>query len=248
MRARVGGRDFAALPHHGNAADKQRAHQHHGQRPVGGIEHADHTLVAREQPRYVFCRDLVDAEQRAGHMHGFAQRSCYWHVNTVVVERRQVDGSETPTTERLGACSRTEQGFRRIAVALGLQQVSFFDGPCLADAAIDRADQRRFGSIDGACISAQGTGEEVIEGGVLRHLRALCLAEVHLRIEFQEALDERTAHHAVLYARQPVNECRGEVLRQHVLQGDKQPVRHARRGNSFGQAWRVHGWAPATRR
>ena len=64
-----------------------------------GLEHADHALVTREQPRHGRRGDGVDAEQLPGHVPRRAQRARQRHVDAVVVEGREVERREGAATE-----------------------------------------------------------------------------------------------------------------------------------------------------
>jgi hypothetical protein len=108
------------------------------------LEDADHALVAREQARHAARRHRVHREQVTRHVDHARQPPGAGHVDAVVVLRAQVERGEQAVLElrsqhRIAAHQRR----RRVAVALGLEDLVAVDGAELADRAVDRADEIR---------------------------------------------------------------------------------------------------------
>jgi hypothetical protein len=110
--------------------------------PLLALEDADHALVAREQARHAARRHRVDREQVAGHVDHARQPAGAGHVDAVVVLRAQVERGELAVLEARGQHRiAADQRGRRVAVALGLEDLVAVDGAELADRAVDRADE-----------------------------------------------------------------------------------------------------------
>ena len=132
-----------AVPHRGHAADDGGAHQHqHEGRAVGGLEHADHALVAREQPRHAARRGRVHREQLARHVDHAQQPPGAGHVDAVVVLGLRYSVAKWPPWKcAASAASPPTSAVARVVVALGLEDALAVDGAELADRAVHRAHQ-----------------------------------------------------------------------------------------------------------
>ena len=127
-----------------------------------GLEDADDTLVAREQARHAARRRRIDREQRPRDVDHPRQRAVARHVDAVVVLRAQVERREAAVVEALGErVVAADERRRRIAMALGLQDLVVLDAAELADRSVDRADQVGVGERPRAFL--QRAGEEVVE-------------------------------------------------------------------------------------
>ena len=154
------------MPDRRHAADDGRADEgEHERADERRLEHADDALVAREQARHAARRRRVDREQRARDVDHPRQHAVARHVDAVVVLRAQVERREAAVVEARGELVvAADQRGRRIAVALGLQDLVVLDAAELADRAVDRADQVGVGERPRAFL--QRAGEEVVEAAV----------------------------------------------------------------------------------
>ena len=64
-----------------------------------GVEHTNHTFIARKQAGHTTGRGRVHRKQVTGHINHATQLSIAWHVDTVVVARAQVNGGKRAIVE-----------------------------------------------------------------------------------------------------------------------------------------------------
>ena len=116
-------------------------------RATNGVPRADSNtddaLVAlREQPGHAARGGRVDREQCAGTWIMRRKSSIAGHMDAVVVLRAQVQRREEAVIERGGQrCIAADEGRRRVAMALGLQDLVVLRYGQLADCAVHRADE-----------------------------------------------------------------------------------------------------------
>jgi hypothetical protein len=215
-----------AVAHEADAADVERADEHHRERSGRRVEAADHALVARKEPRHRRRGRAVDAEQRAGQVVHRAQRAGERHVHAVVVVRREVDRRELPADERQRAVRAAEQLGERVAAVLRrqprLHQPLALDRAALADRAVAGAGERERARRERARAGLERAGEERVEGRVAFRVGLGGLVEVD-GIQAPKARHQRAAQRRVLAAREAVHQRRQEVLRQQVLDEDEEP-------------------------
>src|SRR5581483_4598695 len=90
--------DFA-VPDRFHAAHEKGSDQHKSEQQRAVFENADHALVPGKQPRDRCRGHCIDTEQLPRNVPGRAQRPRERHVNSVIVERREIQGREATAHE-----------------------------------------------------------------------------------------------------------------------------------------------------
>ena len=118
--------------------------------------------------------------------------------------------TDTDLQRRIAADQRSGRKF----VALGLENLVVLDGAELADAAVNRADERGVGQRPG--VRAQGTGEELVEARVAGDVRIQGLAHVDV-VTAHEPAYQASRHGAALGAGHAAGEVGQRSLGKQVL-------------------------------
>ncbi|MCY1544485.1 hypothetical protein D9M68_803750 [compost metagenome] len=106
-----------------------------------------------------------------------AQARVAGHVDAVVIPGAEVDGGEGAIFELRGQFGVTaHQRLCAVTVALGLEDLVFFDGAELADGTVHRADKGR--AREWSCAGLERPGEKFVEGGVTAWVRVRRLGHV----------------------------------------------------------------------
>ena len=213
----VGG-DFHAAPHGFHAGHQHGADHHLHHRAEIGVEMAHQPFVAGEQARHVAHRVRADAEQPAGHVHGFAQGAGPRHVHAVVVARGQVDGGEQAVGEgpRVGRAGQQFGGGERLP--LGLENPPLLDLAQLADAAIGGHQQGTRVGIGHACTGLERAGEEGVEAGVGARVGFGGFGQVHAEAG-DHGVDQALLDGRMGRIGQLARQCGQQAVRQDAGQG-----------------------------
>ncbi len=147
-------------------------------------------------------------------------------MDAVVVARAEVERGEAAVLELLGqlAVAANQRG-RRVAVALGLENLVAVDGTELADGAIDRADEVGIGLRPGAIL--ERPREEFVEALVAGDVRIGCLGHIDV-VTTDEPADDAGCQSAGLFRRQLAGEDGQRLFRDQVLGQDGKAVGHGR--------------------